>query len=99
MESQRDYLRIQDFVKIIPEIALRGTEKIYNIAYGKNTNTKEIVDEIVSLTNCSVKVTENSTQYSFPEINIERIQNEFNFKPESVLKELKNIVSYYKKSL
>lgn len=99
LESQRDYLRIQDFVKVIPEIALRGTEKIYNIAYGKNTKTKEIVDKIVSLTNCSVKVIENSTHYSFPEINIERIQNEFNFKPESVLRELKNIVSYYRKSL
>ena len=99
LESQRDYLRIEDFVKIIPEISLRGKEKIYNISHGKNTKTKEIVDEIIKLTNCSVDVVENSPDNSSPEINIDRIKNEFNFKSESILSELKNLITNYQKSL
>jgi nucleoside-diphosphate-sugar epimerase len=99
LESQRDYLRIQDFVKIIPEISLGGKEKIYNIADGKNIKTKDFINEIVKLTNCSVEVVKNSPNNSSPEINIDRIKNEFNFKSKSVLSELESLITNYKKFL
>jgi nucleoside-diphosphate-sugar epimerase len=99
LESQRDYIRIQDFVKIIPDISLKGKEKIYNIAHGKNIKTKDIVNEIVKLTDCSVNVIKNSPQNSSPEINIDRIKNEFNFKSKSILTELENLIAHYQKTL
>ena len=99
LESQRDYLRIQDFVKLIPEISLRGKEKIYNISHYKNIKTKNIVDEIIKLTNCSVEVVPNSLINSSVDVNIDRIKNEFNFKSESILFELENLIKYYQKSL
>ena len=99
LESQRDYLRIQDFVKLIPEISLRGKEKIYNVAHGKNIKTKNIVDKIIKLTNCSVDVAPNSPINSSINVNIDRIKNEFNFKSESILSELENLITYYQKDL
>jgi nucleoside-diphosphate-sugar epimerase len=98
LDSERDYIHINDLVKIIPEISLKGKNKIYNLAYGKNIKTKQVVDEISRITGCSIIVDENATKHSFPEINIERIKNEFNFKPSLFLDDLENIIKFYHES-
>ncbi len=96
LESERDYLHVDDFVKIIPDISLKGKSQIYNIAHGKNITTQKIVDEILRITNCSLKIDTNSPIHHFPKINIKQIQNEFSFKSTSILDNFEKIIDHYK---
>jgi|APSaa5957512535_1039671.scaffolds.fasta_scaffold54437_2 nucleoside-diphosphate-sugar epimerase len=96
LDSERDYIYIDDLVKIILKIALEGKGKIYNVASGKNTTNDEIVTKIKQITNCTVSVSDNPSKFHIPIIKIKRLQNEFNFKPNSILDHLENIIEYYK---
>jgi len=97
LDSEKDYVYIDDVVSLLPKILLDGKEKIYNIGYGKNTTNKEIVEEISRHTNCKIDTVDPS-RFSFPQISIKRIQNEFNFKPTSVISKIELMVNEYIKS-
>ena len=94
--SEKDYVCIDDVIKILYKIALQGKEKIYNIASGKNTKVREITNKINDLTGCEIQFASDAIEQSFSQINIKRIQNEFGFKPTFVLNELEKIISTYK---
>jgi nucleoside-diphosphate-sugar epimerase len=96
LDSEKDYVYIDDVVSLLPKILLEGKEKIYNIANGKNTPNKDIVEEISRLTNCEIDF-KDPEKFSFPQISIKRIQNEFNFKPISVTSKIELMVKEYKK--
>ena len=84
-------------VQILVDISLHGKHKIYNIARGQNTKTKDIVDEISRVTSCKVEVASDSQEYSFPKISIDRVKNEFEFNPRPIIGDLKDIIESYKK--
>ncbi len=84
LESERDYIHIDDVVKLIPDIIHKGKENIYNIASGRNIKNKEIVDEISKMTGCEIEVEENSPIYSSPNISIDKIKSEFQFSASSI---------------
>ena len=64
----------------------------------KNTKTKDIVEEISRVTGCEIEIANESKEYSFPVITIERAKNEFKFKPRSIIDDLENIIESYKKT-
>jgi nucleoside-diphosphate-sugar epimerase len=97
LDSEKDYVYIDDVLNILPKISLKGKNKIYNIANGKNTSNEEIVKKIQKITNCKIEVKKKATTYRFPTISINRIQKEFGFKPTSVLEKIEKIVNDYKK--
>lgn len=99
LASEKDYIYIDDLVKILPEISLYGKNNLYNIAFGKNIKSKEIVEKIVNKVKCEIKELPNAEEYSFPEIAIDRIKNEFNFKPISILDKIEEMVTSYKNFL
>lgn len=96
-ESEKDYVHVDDVVKMLPEISLHGKYKIYNIASGKNIKVSEIMDEIKKLTNCDIHFAPDAQYQSFPEINIQRIKKEFNFEPKQLLTILNDLVLQYEK--
>ena len=96
LESEKDYVHIDDVVKVLPEIILNGKYRIYNVASGENTTNQDIITKLQEITSCKLEVLENAKDYSFPKINIERIVNEFNFNPKSVLEHIESIVESYK---
>ena len=96
LESEKDYVHIDDVVKVLPEIILNGKYRIYNVASGENTTNQDIITKLQEITSCKLEVLENAKDYSFPKINIERIVNEFNFNPKSVLDHIESIVKSYK---
>lgn len=98
LDSEKDYIHVDDVVKILIEISLNGKHKIYNVARGQNTKTKDIVEEISRITGCEIEIANDSKEYSFPIITIERVKNEFKFKPRSIIDDLKNIIESYKKT-
>ena len=97
LDSEKDYIHIDDVVQILVDISLHGKHKIYNIARGQNTKTKDIVDEISRVTSCKVEVASDSQEYSFPKISIDRVKNEFEFNPRPIIGDLKDIIESYKK--
>lgn len=90
--SEKDYVHIDDVVKILYKIALQGKEKIYNVASGKNTKVIEITNKINNLTNCEVQFTSDAVKQYFSIINIKKIQKEFNFIPLPFLSRLKEMI-------
>jgi nucleoside-diphosphate-sugar epimerase len=97
LDSEKDYVYIDDVLNILPKISLEGKNTIYNIASGKNISNKKIVEKIQDIIDCEVEVVKNATRYTFPKISIERIQREFDFKPVSILDRFEDIIKKYKK--
>jgi len=93
LNSSKDYISIDDVVKLITKIAIEGKEKIYNIASGININNQEIIDILRLFMDFSVEIIENAQEIIFPQINVDKIKKEFNFHPENVLNTIENIVN------
>jgi len=96
LQSEKDYVHIDDIVKVLPKIALNGKYRIYNVAKGENTTNQDITTKLQEITSCQLEVLANAKDYSFPKINIERIVNEFNFNSKSILNYIEDIVKSYK---
>jgi len=99
LSSEKDYIYIDDVVKILTEISLHGKNTLYNIAFGKNIKSKEIVEKIANIVKCEIEEVPNAKEYSFPEIAIDRIKNEFDFKPISILDKIEEMVTSYENFL
>ena len=97
LTSKKDYLYIDDILEIIPKIATNGKNKIYNIGNGQNIESGEIIKKIVDITGCEVEVAPNSKEYSFPETSINKIREEFNFKPTNILDKMEYMIDEFKK--
>lgn len=95
LDSEKDYVHIDDVLEILFQISINGKSKIYNIAMGKNTSSRDIIHEISKITGCTVEVIKNAPKYCLPEISIEKIKNEFDFKPQSFFPLIKKMVLEY----
>lgn len=95
LDSEKDYVYITDVVNILFEISIKGKPDIYNIAMGKNTKSKEIIDEILNLTGCDIEISKNAKRFSSPLISIDKLNTQFGFKPSSIVDKLDEIVSHY----
>jgi nucleoside-diphosphate-sugar epimerase len=74
-----------------------GKDKIYNIGSGQNLKNEEIVEKIKEITGCTYSVVKDAKEHSFPTISIQKIQNEFNFQPTSILTKLNDIITAVQK--
>jgi len=93
----KDYVLVRDVVKLLELIAKSGKRNIYNIAGGVNISHGEIVDFLSASFGCDVIVDESSKIEISPKIEINRIRDEFNYDPGSLLDSLHDVVeSFYK---
>jgi len=97
LDSAKDYVSVDDVVRLLPRIASAGRRRVYNVASGENTTHRELVDAIVKVTGCRIEVAEGSPTVSFPPILIERIREEFGFSPVRVADALPKLVAEYKR--
>jgi nucleoside-diphosphate-sugar epimerase len=96
LESSKDYIDVESVVRLIRSISEFGRDRIYNIASGYNVTHGEIVHLLKSLTGCSVTVDQGASAIKWPLVNIERIIQEFGFKPLYLMDELEGLVKKYK---
>jgi nucleoside-diphosphate-sugar epimerase len=96
LDSSKDHISVHDVVNVLPEIAIHGRHKIYNVAIGENITAGQIVDAFSKLTGCVVEVNKNAERICFPNINISRIKEEFNFRPSRILDDLEKLINDYK---
>lgn len=97
LNSQKDYVYLNDVIDLLPKIAINGKHSIYNIASGQNLTNEELAKRIQQITKCKIQVATNAKKYEFPKISINLIKNEFNFKPTSILDKIDEIIKTYQK--
>jgi nucleoside-diphosphate-sugar epimerase len=97
LKSEKDYIYINDVNSLIYEILINGKDKIYNVASGQNIKSQQLLEKIKSITNCSIEISPNAPEYSFPVILIDKIKKEFNFKPTNIIDKIDEIVESYRK--
>lgn len=85
LESEKDYVHIDDVIELLPRIALEGKEQIYNLAFGQNRSNAEILSWICQAVAATVTVKGQARTIRFKPINIARIRDEFDFSPRLVL--------------
>lgn len=89
--TEKDYVWIGDVVSILPEIAQSGQHRLYNIAGGRQISHAEWASALSDLTGCDVQANAEAVDMSFPPIDIERLRDEFGFRPQRVLERVREI--------
>jgi nucleoside-diphosphate-sugar epimerase len=96
LASAKDYISVSDVVRILPEIALSGRHRLYNVGKGQNTTNRDLADKLRVLTGCRVDETPYAQTVTCAPICTERIRSEFGFRPAGVLRELESVVACYR---
>lgn len=86
-QSAKDYIAIDDAIQLLQEIALRGKDRVYNVASGRNTTHQDLADKINA---CGFKCnfTQDATTRAFPVIDTTRITKEFGGRTRPILQDL-----------
>jgi nucleoside-diphosphate-sugar epimerase len=98
-DSAKDYISIDNVVDALINIATSGRERLYNIASGFNVSNGELAEALSSATACTVEFEQDAPSVTFPAINIDRLQAEFNFQPSHVLDDIPHLVDLYRRNL
>ncbi len=97
LDSEKDYVSIEDVVALLPRISLEGKRRIYNIASGRNTTHAELLKALAAQLGIGFDVDPDACSQRFPRIAIDRIKQEFGFKPVHLLNALPELLSSYRK--
>jgi nucleoside-diphosphate-sugar epimerase len=84
LESEKDYVDVKDVVRLMCAIATNGQERIYNVARGKNTSTASLLKLMSEVIEFDMTVIPDAPKTVFPEINVNRLENEFGFVPRPI---------------
>ena len=95
LDSERDYVSIDDVLDLIFQISTAGRHRVYNVASGTNVSNRDIVGRLAELTGCGVEVAAGAPTVRFPQISTGRIADEFGFKPKDVLEDLGDLVKLF----
>lgn len=95
MDSERDYVSIDDVLDLIVRISTDGSGRMYNVASGVNVCNRRLVARLADLTGCQVDVDPAASTVRFPRIDTERITAEFGFRPRDVVDDLGDLVKLF----
>jgi nucleoside-diphosphate-sugar epimerase len=95
LDSERDYVSIEDVVELIYRIGTGGSHRMYNVASGRNVSNRDIVARISEITGCPVEESDTAWSARFPPISVERITAEFGFRPRDVLEDMDDLVKLF----
>lgn len=95
---EKDYISVEDVCMLIEKLIFtkKLKNKIYNLASGENTTSKSISDVIEAETGAEVLWHDVENEDYFPVTDIYNIVSEFDFKPKSVLADLKKMIIDFK---
>lgn len=93
-QSAKDYVSVKDVIRWLPQIALRGSHTIYNVASGKNTNNAEIAS-LLKQKGIAVSFAEGAKEWSFPVIDTSRLVQEFGDAEGSLSGEFEYLLSCF----
>ncbi|HEY2658089.1 MAG TPA: NAD(P)-dependent oxidoreductase [Caulobacteraceae bacterium] len=82
--SAKDYVAVEDVVAALPQIAVRGAERIYNVAAGRNTTHAEVLAAVQAATGCALAWEADNLPQVFPLIMVERLRALTDWRPADV---------------
>ena len=88
LDSEKDYIGIEKVADALCKIVMGAKETVYNVASGINTTHGALVEQISAITGCEVVVKPGAKTVRFPMINIDRIREEFGYRPSDILTDL-----------
>jgi nucleoside-diphosphate-sugar epimerase len=97
-QSAKDYVSIDDVVRCLENIAMRGRERMYNVASGRSITHAELA-EILRGCGYDVQFSPGAGDRIFPEIDMARMQSEFPPLADSVLEDLPRLVGQAKSKI
>jgi nucleoside-diphosphate-sugar epimerase len=92
--SSKDFISIRDVVRYIFQLAIHGDGSIYNLASGKNTTNVQLYFALKQL-GVDVEFEENASQWSIPEINVNKLQVEFGKPHYNLISDLPELLNSY----
>jgi nucleoside-diphosphate-sugar epimerase len=100
LASAKDYVSVRDVAGLLARLAIEGgTEPLYNVAAGAKVSNGEIVAALAELTGCTVSVSDTPETWSYPDIDIDRVRQEFGFVPSGLIEDLPGLVASYRERL
>jgi nucleoside-diphosphate-sugar epimerase len=73
LDSEKDYVWIDDVAAALTAIAERGEDPITNIAYGRNTTHREIMETLSDVAGARIISDDSATRVCFPRIETVRL--------------------------
>lgn len=96
LDSQKDYVSIDDVVDLLLKIADGGKETIYNVASGRNVSNAEIAELLRVHLGCDVTVAPGSPSIRAAPLDVGRIRREFGFSPRTLADEFPALVQAFR---
>jgi nucleoside-diphosphate-sugar epimerase len=78
--SQKDYIDVADVVRLLEQIALRGDQRVYNVATGRNTSNAVIARLLRRHFSADVAFVPKAPAIRRSPIETERVEREFEFR-------------------
>lgn len=88
--SKKNYLDVNDAIPLMLKIINKSKFRIYNIASNKRYSIKFILDNLKKNSKSRIIYENQKFRFDEPKINIERVKNEFGFKPSDKLQDFLN---------
>lgn len=98
LDSEKDYIKIEDVVSLLPKISLSGKSRLYNVARGSNISNRDLLQRLSEITGCLLEVAPGAGKVYYPPISINSVTDEFDFSPHPVLDALPALVSQYREA-
>ncbi len=91
-DSEKDYVALDDVVALLPQVALYGRERLYNVAAGRNVRLEELAATLERIAGVRCSFAPGGPSVRFPRIAIDRIVAEFGFRPQQLLEGLPGLL-------
>lgn len=95
LDSSKDYILMDDVVRLLPLIAQHGKERLYNLSSGVQTTHQQIVECISATLGASYEARPGGVRSTFPITEAARLRTEFGFEPTSVVERLPSLCRQY----
>lgn len=95
LASERDYVSVDDVADIIVRTVTEGSHSVYNVASGANLSNGALAAALAELVDGEVLVQPEAPTVSQPPVSIDRLADEFGFRPRRLLDDLPDLVAAY----
>lgn len=93
LDSEKDYVLIQDVVDALIHIALSGKQFIYNLASGVNLTNKQLFDAWKEVRQFEYRISPSAVRVYFEPIEIVRMRGEFGYHPSPCLPVIQQLIT------
>jgi nucleoside-diphosphate-sugar epimerase len=83
LDSERDFVHIDDVTRALFAIAIGGRRRVYNVASGQNVTNAAVAAALRGATGCAVSVAPGAPRVSLPVVDVSRVRGEFGYAPSA----------------